>query len=57
MAKLGYIICLLTKIETTRWAEFLQEQVEEILQIKVQLAISVAKINDGAGYSDTSQNK
>ena len=57
VAKLGYIMCLLTKIETKRWAEFLKEQVEAILGIKVQLAISAAKINDGTGYSDTSQNK
>ena len=57
VVKLGYIMCLLTKIETTRWAEFLQKQVEEILKTKVLLAISAAKINDGTGYSDTSNNK
>ena len=57
VAKLVYIMCLLTKIETKRWTEFLKEQVEAILGIKVQLAISEAKINDGTGYSDTSQNK
>ena len=56
VAKLGYIMCLITKIETTRWAEFLQEQVEEILETKVQLAISVSKINDGS-YNDNSKNK
>ena len=57
VAKLGYIMCLLTKIETTKWAEFLKEKVEEILQTKVLLAISAAKINDGTGFSDNSQTK
>ena len=57
IAKLGYIMCLLTKIEITRWTEFLQQQVEEILQVKVMLAISVANINDGTGFKDDSSNK
>ena len=57
VTKLGYIMCLLTKIETKRWEEFLKEHVTAILGANAQLAISAAKINDGTGYSDTSQNK
>ena len=57
VAKLGYIMCLLTKIEIKRWEEFLKEQVAAILETNVQLAISAAKINDGTGCSDTSQSK
>ena len=39
------------------WTEFLLEQVEEILQIKVILAISVAKINDITGHNEDYNNK
>ena len=31
VAKLGHIMCLLTKIEITRWIEFVQEWAESIL--------------------------
>ena len=50
-------MCLLTKIEITRWTEFFQERVEAIVQSKVMLAISVAKINDRTGFKDDSSNK
>ena len=57
VTKLGYIMCLVTKIELTRWTEFLLERVEAIVQSKVMLAISVAKINDGTGFKDDASNK
>lgn len=55
--KLGYIMRLTTKAEISRWKEFFQNQVEEILQTKVQLAISAARINDGTGFADDSTSK
>ena len=53
-SNLGDVMCSLTKIEITQKIEFLQEQVEDILQAKVMLAISVAKINNETGFKDDS---
>jgi len=52
VAKLGYIMCLTTKIEIARWTEFFTKETNEILQTQVLLAISVAKINDGTAFKD-----
>ena len=57
VAKLGYVMCLTTKIETSRWTEFLHGHVEEMLQSKVLIAMSAAKINDGTGFKDDSVSK
>ena len=57
VAKLGYIMCLTTKIEIARWTEFLIKETNEILQTQVLLAISVGKINDGTAFKDDFSNK
>jgi len=57
VAKLGYIMCLTTKIEIARWTEFFTKETNEILQTQVLLAISVAKINDGTAFKDDFSNK
>ena len=57
VAKLGCIMCLIAKIEITRWTEFLQKEVEEILKVKAMLAISAAKINDGTAFKDDFSSK
>ena len=54
VVKLGYIMFLTPKIELSRWTEFLQDKVQKILQEKVLMALSVAKINDGTGFKDNS---
>ena len=54
VVKLGYIMFLTPKIELPRWTEFLQDKVQKILQEKVLMALSVAKINDGIGFKDNS---
>ena len=56
-SNLGDVMCSLTKIEITQWTEFFQEQVKAILQVKVMLAISVAKINNRTGFKDNSTNE
>ena len=43
---------LTPKIEISWWTEFFQDKVEKILQEKVLIALSVAKINDGTGFKD-----
>ena len=43
---------LTPKIEISWWTEFFQDKVEKILQEKVLMALSVAKINDGTGFKD-----
>ena len=55
-AKLGYAMCLTTKIEISRWTEFFEERVEKILNEKVLLALSLAKINDGTSFKDGMSN-
>ena len=45
------------KIEITRWTEFLQKEAEEILKVKVMLAISAAKINNGTAFKDDFSRK
>ena len=57
VAKLGYIMCLTTKIEIARWTEFFTKETNEILQTQVLLAISVAKINDGTAFKDDFSKK
>ena len=53
VAKLGYMICLTTKAEISRWTEFFKKKVEEKLKEKVLLALSLSKINDGTGFEDS----
>ena len=55
-AKLGYVMCLTTKIEISRWAEFFEERAEKILNEKTLLALSLAKINDGTIFKDGVSN-
>ena len=43
---------LTPKIELSWWTKFFQVKVGEILQEKVLMALSVAKINDGIGFQD-----
>ena len=54
VTKLGYIMFLTPKIELSRQIEFFQDKVEKILQEKVLMALSVAKINDGTEFKDNS---
>ena len=50
--KLGYAMCLTTKIELSRWAEFFEERAKHTLNEKALLALSLAKINDGTSFRD-----
>ena len=43
---------LIPKIEFSQLTEFFQDKVEKILQEKVLIALSVAKINDSTGFKD-----
>ena len=52
VAKLGYVMCLTTKVEIPRWTEFFEKRVEETLKEKVLLALSTSKINDGTSFKD-----
>ena len=38
VAKLGYLMCLTTKVEISRWTEFFEKRVEEMLKEKALLA-------------------
>ena len=55
--KLGYMMCLTTKIKLSYQIEFFQEHVEEILESRVLITLSVAKINNGIGFKDNSSNQ
>ena len=52
VVKLGYMMCLTTKIELSRWTEFFEKRVGEIMKEKVLLALSASKINDGTSFKD-----
>lgn len=53
VVKLGHMMCLTTKIELSRWTEFFEKRVAEIMKEKVLLALSVSKINDGTSFKDS----
>ena len=55
--KLGYVMCLTTKIELSRWTEFFEASAKHILNEKALLALSLAKVNDGTSFKDDASKK
>ena len=47
VAKLGCIMFLTTKLEIPRWTEFFQKRINDLVEDRALIALSVSKINDG----------
>ena len=56
ITKLGYLMCLTTKVELSCQIEFFQKKIKEILDFEVLMELSVAKISNRTRFKDSLSN-